>query len=81
MTKQFVDDMIRGMKLAGLVAKAAPWVFEGYGETQKSVRYVGLALKDDWLEIFSPQDNLLLLPQPQDNLLWLPAKQEARYCH
>jgi hypothetical protein len=60
MTKAYVDDMIRGMKLAGLVAKATPWSFEGYGDKQKSVRYVGLALKDDWLEVFSPQDNLLL---------------------
>jgi hypothetical protein len=60
MTKAFVDDLIRGMKLASMVAKATPWSFEGYGDLQKSVRYVGLELQDDWLEIFSPGDNLLL---------------------
>ncbi len=60
MTKAFVDDLIRGMKLANMVAKATPWSFEGYGDLQKSVRYVGLELQDDWLEIFSPGDNLLL---------------------
>jgi hypothetical protein len=60
MTKAFVDDLIRGLKLAGMVAKATSWSFEGYGDKQKSVRYVGLTLKDDWLEIFSPADNLLL---------------------
>lgn len=60
MTKAFVDDLIRGMKLASLVARATPWSFEGYGDKQKSVRYVGLSLQGDWLEIFSPKDNLLL---------------------
>ena len=60
MNKAFVDGMVRGMKLAGLVAKASPWTFEGYGEVQKSVRFVGLSLKDDWLELFSSQDNVLL---------------------
>ncbi len=60
MTKAFVDDLIRGMKLANMVAKATPWSFEGYGDKQKSVRYVGLSLQNDWLEIFSPKDNLLL---------------------
>lgn len=60
MTKAFVDELIRGMKLADIVTKATPWSFEGYGDLQKSVRYVGLDLRDDWLDIFSSDDNLLL---------------------
>ena len=60
MNKAYVDELIRGMKLANLVAKATPWSFEGYGDQQKSVRYVGINPQDDWLEIFSPDDNILL---------------------
>lgn len=60
MTKAVVDDMVRGMKLADIVAKATPWSFEGYGDAQKSVRYVGLSLRDEWMDVFSQADNLLL---------------------
>lgn len=60
MNKLFVDTLIKNMKSAGVVAKVLPWSFEGYGDKQKSVRYVGLKLDGDWLEIFSPQDNLLI---------------------
>lgn len=48
------------MKLADMVAKAAPWMVEGFQDTQKNVRYVGINLKDDWLDIFPPQNNLLI---------------------
>jgi hypothetical protein len=48
------------MKLADMVAKASPWSFEGIADKQKNIRYVGLKLKDDWLEIFFERDNLLL---------------------
>jgi hypothetical protein len=60
MTKAYVDELIRNMKLAGIVTKAAPWTYEGFGDSQKNVRYIGLTLKDDWLEIFSERDNVLL---------------------
>jgi len=60
MSKDFVDNIIHNMKLAYMVAKAAPWMVEGIMDQQKNVRYVGINLKDDWLEIFSPKDNLLL---------------------
>ena len=60
MSKAFVDELIHNMKLAGIVAKAAPWMVEGFGEKQMNVRFVGIHLKDDWLEIFSPHDNMLL---------------------
>lgn len=60
MTKIFVDEMIRNMKRADMVTKVAPWMFEGMGDKKMNVRYVGLKLQDDWLDIFSPNDNILL---------------------
>lgn len=60
MSKNFVDQMIHHMKLAGIVAKAAPWMVEGIREQEMNVRYVGLKLKDDWLEIFPAGNNLML---------------------
>lgn len=60
MTKAYIDELIRNMKNAGLVAKATPWSYEGFGDKQKNVRYVGLNILEDWLEIFSAVDNLLL---------------------
>lgn len=60
MSKNFVDQMIHHMKLADMVAKAAPWMVEGIHEQQMNVRYVGLKLKDDWLEIFPAGNNLMM---------------------
>lgn len=60
MSKSFVDQMIHKLKLAGMVAKAAPWMVEGIREQEMNVRYVGLQLKDDWLDIFPAGNNLML---------------------
>lgn len=60
MSKGFVDQMIHNMKLADMVAKAAPWMVEGIRDQQKNVRYVGLKIKDDWIDIFPAGNNLLL---------------------
>lgn len=60
MSKDFVDKMIHNMRLADMVSKAAPWMVEGYGETQMNVRYVGVKLKDDWLDLFPSGNNLLV---------------------
>ena len=73
MSKQFVDDMIHNMKLAGIVTKATPWTVEGTNDrrkeasslrdavaTQMNVRYVGITVADDWLEIMPANNNLLL---------------------
>lgn len=67
MSKDFVDKMIHNMKLAGMVTKAAPWMVEGlsadrqgFGDAQMNVRYVGIAVKDDWLAIFPTGNNLLI---------------------
>lgn len=60
MSKAFVDSFIHKMKLAGIVAKATPWMMEGIREQEMNVRYVGLNLKDDWLDIFPPGNNLML---------------------
>jgi hypothetical protein len=60
MSKSFVDQLIHNMKLAGLVAKAAPWMVEGIREQEMNVRYVGLQLKDDWLDIFPAGNNVMM---------------------
>lgn len=48
------------MKLADVLAKAAPWMVEGINDQEKNVRYVGIKLKDDWLDIIPAGNNLLL---------------------
>ena len=86
MSKAFIDQLIRNMKLAGIVSKVTPWMVEGAddrreeparesakhsrqgwakerdkgADKQVNVRFVGLILKDDWLEVFSQRDNILL---------------------
>lgn len=60
MTRAFVDELIRNMKKAGIVEKVLPWMVEGFEDKQMNVRYVGIKIKEDWLEVFSPGDNLLL---------------------
>lgn len=52
--------MIHNMKLADIVTKVAPWSIEGFGEKQMNVRYVGIKIKDDWKEILSEKNNLLI---------------------
>jgi hypothetical protein len=60
MSKQFVDEMIHNMKLAGMVTKASPWMVEGIREDQMNVRYVGIKLTEDWLEVIPTNNNLLV---------------------
>lgn len=60
MSKDAVDKLIHNMKLGGVTGKILPWMVEGVGEKAMNVRYVGLVLTDDWLEIFSSADNVLL---------------------
>ncbi len=60
MTKAKVDELISNMRSAGIVTKAAPWMVEGFGDKAMNVRYVGLKIYDDWKEIFSEDNNLLL---------------------
>ncbi len=60
MTKTYVDELIRNMKQAGMVTKALPWTVEGFGEKQLNTRYVGITIKDDWIEIMEPTNNLLV---------------------
>lgn len=60
MSKDYVDKIIHKMRLAGIVAKTAPWMIEGFNDKQKNVRYVGIHIKDDLLEIFPTGNNLLL---------------------
>ena len=60
MSKSFVDQLIHNMKLANMVAKAAPWMVEGIRDQQMNVRYVGIQLKEGWEEIFPSGNNVLL---------------------
>ncbi len=69
MSKAFVDDLIHNMKLAGIVTKVTPWSIEGFAthqigqneiEKALNVRYLGIKLPEDWREIFSDKNNLLL---------------------
>jgi hypothetical protein len=60
MNKGFVDSLIQNMKKADIVTKASPWVVEGMGETQMNVRYVGIKPFDDWQDIISEKNNLLI---------------------
>lgn len=48
------------MKQAGIVTKATPWMMEGMGEKGMNVRYIGIKLPSDWIEIFPASNNLLL---------------------
>jgi hypothetical protein len=60
MTKAFVDELIRNLKQAGMVTKASPWMVEGFGDKQFNTRYVGITIKEDWEEIMSSSNNLLI---------------------
>src|SRR5579883_2077188 len=60
MNKTFVNTLIQNMKKAEIVTKASPWVFEGMGEKQMSMRYVGIKPFNDWLDIIPKENNLLL---------------------
>lgn len=60
MSKGFVDQLIHNLKLADMVTKASPWMVEGIRDAQMNTRYVGIKLKDDWLEIFPAGNNLLI---------------------
>lgn len=60
MTKSHINTIISNLKKADLVTKVTPWLIEGLGDGKSEVKYVGFKIKDDWLELFSPKDNLLL---------------------
>jgi hypothetical protein len=65
MSKAVVDELVRNMKAAEIVSKVSPWMVEGKtvgegADKQVNVRFVGLVLKDEWLDIFSVKDNILL---------------------
>lgn len=60
MSKSFVDHLIHNMKLADMVTKASPWMVEGRGDASMNVRFVGIKLKDDWLEILPLGNNLMI---------------------
>ncbi len=60
MSKAFVDNLIHNMKLAGVITKVTPWSVEGFGDKALNVRYLGIKLPEDWQEIFSDKNNLLL---------------------
>lgn len=60
MNKTQINIIIKNMEKAGIVTKTTPWLIEGIGERKADVRYVGIRPFDDWLAIFSEDNNLLL---------------------
>lgn len=60
MTKLFIDSLIQNMKKANFVTKASPWLIEGISDKQMNVRFVGIKPKDEWLNILSGENNLLI---------------------
>lgn len=61
MTKTSVNTIVTSLQKKGVVTKAVPWIIEGFGEKGKAdVRYIGIQPFEDWLEIFSEKDNVLL---------------------
>lgn len=61
MNKTFINTLVTNLKKAGILTKASPWIKDEFrGEVCES-RYVGVRLTDnDWTQIFSPANNLLL---------------------
>lgn len=60
MNKTLINNFIRNLTKAKLVSKVTPWVFEGQGDKNLNVRYLGLKLDDSWKDIMSLENNLLL---------------------
>lgn len=60
MTKTQLNTIISNLKKAGMVTKVTPWLIEGLGDTKADIRYVGLKLSQDWLEIMPPENNVML---------------------
>jgi hypothetical protein len=60
MTKTAINTIIRNLTNAKIVTKASPWMFEGMGNKKLEIRYVGIKPYEDWLDIMSEKNNLLL---------------------
>lgn len=71
MSKSIITTFIQHLKKADLTTKITPWMVEGAGDKAWDVRYVGLKLSSEWLEIFSPQDNVLLKFKSSRTETWL----------
>lgn len=60
MNKTFLNTLIKNMQKAGIVTKASDWFIEGHNEKQLFIKYVGIKPSDDWQDIISPNNNLML---------------------
>lgn len=60
MTKKDIDHLIANMKKGSVVTKVAPWMDELTLNKNLEVRYVGLKLPYEWVEIIGEANNLLL---------------------
>ncbi len=58
--KSQINTLVTHLTKAGLTTKVSSWFFEERGDAKVEVRYVGLKLGEEWAEVFS-QKNLLLL--------------------
>lgn len=60
MSKSLINVQIRNLKKAGLATKVSEWMFEGLAEKKYEVKYVGIKVDEDWREIISSKNNLLV---------------------
>lgn len=60
MTKLFIDTLIQNMKKSNIVTKASEWMIEGIGDKQMNVKFVGIRPTNEWLNLLSIENNLLI---------------------
>lgn len=48
------------MQKAGIVTKSSDWFVEGFKEKQLLIKYVGIKPNEDWQDIISQSNNLML---------------------
>lgn len=60
MNKSAINSFIQDMKKAGSITKVSEWMVEGRGDLKAEIKYVGVKLDQEWTDVFSPQNNLLL---------------------
>jgi hypothetical protein len=60
MNKTFINTLIKNLQKSGMVTNITPWVFEGIGDRKMEVRYVGLKLNQDWEDLISSRNNILI---------------------
>jgi hypothetical protein len=72
MGKRAVNTFLTNMKKAGLIGTILPWSIEGNSRNNKmDIRFAGLKISGDWLEIFSSKDNILMKFSVEKDDSWI----------